>query len=416
MGADQVVLALRTASFTLWLPPMAGRSGPCVSVSDTSQLPVRLPPTGAHPRGRLLVLSADTRTLFALDLDGNQLWKYRLDAAALGRPVLLARRGGTVADRPTYDGTVHEIGLAEGRLLGRFRLGQPLSAGGVHQKGTDLVYFPADDSCVYVLNVATKKCAAILYTNHAAGSLRGEPLIVGGDERRGQDAGLPVAQPGRRPRHHRAAAVRSCRPPTAASRAVAMRTRPRHGRGWTWATPYQDGEKLVCLSERRPVGTLWHPASGQSRCTLLSPGSRGRGGARRPGLDGIAGQARGRAPRSLAGGPHPGRGTFGTGPRPLAAAGPASERPSGTEAGAPVEAAAGPWLAAARGPGRRGTGRPHDALPGDATAEAAGVPGDGHRPRSVRRSYWSRRPPHSVAAAARRGLPRVSLWWPAARC
>ena len=253
MEADQIVLAL--ADGVLYaLAASDGRTLWAMRVGiDTGQLPVRLPPTGAHPRGRLLVLSADTRTLFALDLDGNQLWKYQLDAAALGRPVLLTRRGGTVAYLPTDKGTVHEIGLAEGKLLGRFRLGQPLSAGGVHQKGTDLVYFPADDSCVYVLNVATKKCVAILYTNHAAGSLRGEPLIVGGDEERAgkTPAYLLLSLAG----DLDTTVLRLFELPATGgdSHAVAMKNQPRI-RGWTWATPYQDGEKLVCLSDAARLG------------------------------------------------------------------------------------------------------------------------------------------------------------------
>ena len=50
--------------------------------------------------------------------------------------------------------------------------------GGAHQKGTDLVYFPADDTCVYVLDVDKHRCVGILYTGQPAGSLRSEPLIV----------------------------------------------------------------------------------------------------------------------------------------------------------------------------------------------------------------------------------------------
>ena len=253
--ANQVVLALcrgvlyaldAADGHTLW----AMRVG-----IDTGHLPVRLPPTAAHPRERLLVLSADTRTLFALDLAGNQLWKYRLDAPALGRPVLITRKGGTVAYLPTYDargnGTVHEIGLGEGKLLGRFRLGQPLSVGGVHQKGTDLVYFPADDSCVYVLNVVTKKCEAILYTDHPAGTLRGEPLIVGGDEERGgkTPAYLMLSQASGLD----ATVLRLFQLPAAGARAVSMKQEPRI-RGLTWATPYYDGEKLVFLSDAARLG------------------------------------------------------------------------------------------------------------------------------------------------------------------
>ncbi len=56
-------------------------------------------------------------------------------------------------------------------------MGQSLLLGGVRQPGTNLVYFPADEYSIYVLDVAKCTCAAILYTEQAAGSLRGLPLI-----------------------------------------------------------------------------------------------------------------------------------------------------------------------------------------------------------------------------------------------
>jgi outer membrane protein assembly factor BamB len=223
---------------------------------DTDQLPIRLPPTPAHPAERLLVLSADTRTLRTLDLDGRQLWSYRLSASALGRPVLIQRRGALIAYVPTHDGNVHEIELAQGTLRGHFELGSPLTLGGVHRKGTNLIYFPADDSCVYVLDVEQKECVAVIYTNHADGPLLGEPLIVG--ETEAGVAGAPVA-----PAYLvlsqadglDTTALRVFQLPAGSGNAeeVTMKAPPRI-RGWTWFPPYHDGEKVVCLSDAGRLG------------------------------------------------------------------------------------------------------------------------------------------------------------------
>src|SRR6185312_7979699 len=80
---------------------------------------------------------------------------------------------------------------AEGKLLGRYQLGQHLTTGGALEGAADpnrrgrsagsqrvRLYFPADDSCVYVLDPAARRCETILYTGHPAGALRSAPLVV----------------------------------------------------------------------------------------------------------------------------------------------------------------------------------------------------------------------------------------------
>ena len=142
---------------------------------DTTILPVRVPAT-AGTSELLLVVSADTETLLALDpKEGKEVWRYPLNKPCAGPPIIVEQR----AFVPTIDGQVHEIELQNGQLLGRFQLGQRCRHGGVREGNTPRLYFPGDDSCVYVLNVAEHKCEAILYSEHPADSLRGEPLIVG---------------------------------------------------------------------------------------------------------------------------------------------------------------------------------------------------------------------------------------------
>ncbi len=214
---------------------------------DTDTLPVRLPATQITPE-RILVFSADNNTLTALSGDGVTVWQYRLSKACLGKPVIVEQR----AFIPTFDGQIHEIELINGTLLGRFQLGKEerLTAGGVRQDSrSNLVYFPADEGCVYVLDVVKKECLAILYTNHDSGSLRGEPVIVPPDppspgymvltQTAGLDAmqlrvyTLPIGDPNASPVHLPAAP---------------------HVPGWTWFAATSDEEKIALLTDGGVLG------------------------------------------------------------------------------------------------------------------------------------------------------------------
>lgn len=258
---------------------------------DTTTLPVRVRATRSSP-GRILVLSSDAATLTALDADGNRLWTYRLSSPCLGRPVVVDQ----LAYLPTYDGQVHEIELVLGKLVGRYQLGQRLTVGGARQEGTKRLFFPADDSCVYVLDAGEHRCEAVLYSWHPAGSLRGEPQVVApvvaGAEGPAylilnQTAGLDAMQ------------LRVFELPIPgdvakqAEAAVALSPEPRV-RGWTWFPPAQDGEKLVTLSDEGLFGLFgirqarnrdqalfpWLPEVGSGGISLdpfLKPAARGRG-------------------------------------------------------------------------------------------------------------------------------------------
>ncbi|MBI3407124.1 MAG: PQQ-binding-like beta-propeller repeat protein [Planctomycetes bacterium] len=140
---------------------------------DTSILPLHVPATALLPE-RYLVLSSDSTSLTAVEAEtGVVLWQTGLSDVCLGQPVLIDQHVFV----PTRAGRVEEIEIREGRLQGHYQIGQPLMVGGVRQPGTSLVYFPADSFCVYVLDVAKRACAAVLYTGHAPGSLRTLPAI-----------------------------------------------------------------------------------------------------------------------------------------------------------------------------------------------------------------------------------------------
>jgi outer membrane protein assembly factor BamB len=227
---------------------------------DTTALPVRLPQTITSPE-LFLVVSADRNLIIARVAQTGELrWQHRLSDACLGRPVVVGQRVYV----PTYDGRVHEIETVEGKLLGHFELGQPLTVGGVWQENTDLLYFPGDSEHIYVLDIAQslfagqparkKQCAAILHTGHPSGSLRSEPMLInridplqrqvtgqdylilsqtdGLDHMKLRVFGLPIEG--------------SDSPPL-------LQPDPRV-RGWSWFRPYFDSEKLAFVTDAGVFG------------------------------------------------------------------------------------------------------------------------------------------------------------------
>jgi outer membrane protein assembly factor BamB len=208
---------------------------------DITTLPIRVPPSPGNEE-RILVLSTDSQTLTALNRNGQMVWQYPLSAACLGRAVVLDQK----AYLPTFDGQVHVIELAAGQLLGRFNLGQRLTLGGTAHPREKVIYFPADDMCLYELDVEKNVCKAILYSDHPAGTLRSELIVISpaadvpGDSYLilNQTAGLDGVRLRvfSLPITDRNAAEITLDPPPAL-------------RGWPLFAPYVDDEKLTMVSD-----------------------------------------------------------------------------------------------------------------------------------------------------------------------
>jgi hypothetical protein len=216
---------------------------------DTTLLPLRLPPGPARPALAVLT-SSDHNAVWAVEEEtGRTIWEHRMEDPCLAQPVLIGADSGFPGNRllvPTYSGRVDELALGDGRLLGYYQLGQPLTVGGLYQPGTAHVYFPADDYAVYVLDVMRRTCAAVLYSGHPRGSLRSAPVVItepgAGPEGRGllilsQEAenddavrlrsfALPITNPDQ--------------PPAAADLKIA---------GLPWFPPYEDGERLALATD-----------------------------------------------------------------------------------------------------------------------------------------------------------------------
>jgi hypothetical protein len=256
---------------------------------DGNRVPLRLPPSRAG-RERFLVLSDNASVAQVVEDGGTVLWRYDLGRfPCLGRPLLLEQR----VFLPTEDGQVHVLDLSRGRVQGRYQLGQRLSVGGALQPGTRRLWFPADDTCVYVLDVDEHRCVGVLYTGHPAGSLRSEPLILssggsGGYLILNQTAGVDETR-------LRVFALPTRFPPPLGER-LAAPLKLEHDlllRGWTWFAPFADDEKVAVVTDAGRLGLfgirqpenadpllfpLLAPQQGGHRLDLLlPPGGTGRG-------------------------------------------------------------------------------------------------------------------------------------------
>lgn len=228
---------------------------------DTTTLPVRIPASATEVE-LALVLSSDTNTLTAREArTGKPRWRHRLSAPCLGRPLVVGAR----LYLPTYDGRVYEFDLANREQLGWFELGKPLSVGGTRQEGTSLIYFAADERYVFVIDVDPDKrpsevCPGILISNHPAGSLRSEPVIVSRADQRmvfhleesawpdylvlSQASGLDAMK------------LRVFTLPISGGFSTGTLGPEPEVPGWSWFPPFQNFERLVQVTDEGVVGLI----------------------------------------------------------------------------------------------------------------------------------------------------------------
>jgi hypothetical protein len=217
---------------------------------DTTALPVHVP-ASLGTEERFLVLSSDTRTLSAVDSRGSTLWRYHLGAPSLGRPAVVGNRAylGTYAP----EGEVHEVELSEGKLIGKFALGQPLAVGGAFERETGRLYFAAEAGCVYVLKTGAQPgLERIIYTDHPAGSLQAEPVVVPREFTGGPRYLVLALADGLRSMELKAFEQQEDGQPFEPAE---LTPRPRL-EGWTWFPSHYDAEKIVLLTDAGVLGAF----------------------------------------------------------------------------------------------------------------------------------------------------------------
>lgn len=158
---------------------------------DTSHLPSPIEPTTTSPAA-LLAVSSEDNSLLALEAaTGVELWRYPVGQDISIPPTIVATRDNPAAPErrrgflPTANGELHVLELVLGKRLGRFELGQPMSVGPTYDPVRKLLFAPAESRRVFALNMAAVEhpqqpaCSSVLFTEHGAGTLLGEPIVVG---------------------------------------------------------------------------------------------------------------------------------------------------------------------------------------------------------------------------------------------
>jgi outer membrane protein assembly factor BamB len=205
---------------------------------DTHTLPVRIPARPPQPELALVLstdTSANTSTVLAVETrNGQARWAYPLGAVCLGGPIV----AGRIVYFPTADGSVHEIDALDGRLLGIFELGQPLTVPGGYDPRDRRLFVPAARKRIYVLDVGEKKrCAGVFYTNHTVGGLRAAPIVTAST--------LVVAEAS----SLGSMVIKSFSLSEEGDKATETPDKYRI-RGWSWFQPYFDGDSLGYLTDR----------------------------------------------------------------------------------------------------------------------------------------------------------------------
>ncbi|MBN2578157.1 MAG: protein kinase [Pirellulales bacterium] len=238
---------------------------------DANRLPERISPSKEF-RAVLIAVDADDNSLLALDpASGSVLWRYAAGGNFVA-PLTVVPRQMTPNSPvrpcgllPTSEGEIHVVELALGKRLGRFHVGQPMTVGGAYDPVSRLAFFPADSKRIYAIDPAAidspddprhPPCPSILFTNHASGSLRSKPSVVGqyliiseatelehtklrAFEIRGSYFAEPVADAGRN----------RCFP-----RPVTKDLKEQSLRGWAWFAPHSTPDRITLVTDEGDLG------------------------------------------------------------------------------------------------------------------------------------------------------------------
>jgi len=243
---------------------------------DTDIMPVRVRGTDQYPD--LVLVASNTGNQFGITArsgrDGRPLWHHVLGVPCLGTPAVVGSNAYVSLNDP--NGTVLEIVLATGDIVGRIVIGRPLGPVMAARAGTGHLYVPADSRAVYVFDVDRRgpepefkkldpTLLGVMTTNHPPGSLRGVPVFSNPDPNEpgpkflvlGQAAGLDQMKL----RTFRLPEETDAKPDASNAYEIAIP-------GWASFPPFCDGEKLSIVTDRGEFG-LYGLALDQNRDDVL---------------------------------------------------------------------------------------------------------------------------------------------------
>jgi outer membrane protein assembly factor BamB len=157
---------------------------------DTDIMPVRVPASDLN--AEMVLIASNTGNQFGITArgakDGRPLWHQALAVPCQGPPAIVGPNA--YVSLGDANGTILEIELASGDIVGHITTGRALGPTIVGRPGTGLLYVPGDAQAVYVFDVYRhdpdgKRLEPVLLgvmsTRHPRGSLRGVPVFSNPD-------------------------------------------------------------------------------------------------------------------------------------------------------------------------------------------------------------------------------------------
>lgn len=145
---------------------------------DVRDLPPRVSLGGNIPDLAFVVTTEEAGQTYLSQMNlvsGERNWTRKLPSACPAGALLISNNRLVVPHKET----VSLVEAGTGKMTGSYTIsGYEISSLPVHDKARDRLFIPVDRGRIFVLDLATKKCVGVIYTEHGSGQIKGAPLII----------------------------------------------------------------------------------------------------------------------------------------------------------------------------------------------------------------------------------------------
>lgn len=145
---------------------------------DVRELPPRVTLGGDIPDIAFVVTTEDAGQTYLSQMNlnsGERTWMRRLTGPCPAGPLLISNNRLVVPAKETI--SIVEAGT--GKMTGFYTIsGYDISSQPAHDKVRDRLYVPVDRGRVFVLDLTSRKCVGVIYTEHGSGQVKGSPVII----------------------------------------------------------------------------------------------------------------------------------------------------------------------------------------------------------------------------------------------
>ncbi len=145
---------------------------------DVRELPPRITLGGEVPDVAFVVTTEDAGQTYLSQMNlvsGERTWTRRLASPCPAGAVLISNNRLVVPLKET----VAIVEAGSGKMTGFFTIaGYEISSQPAHDKVRDRLFVPVDRGRIFVLDLASRKCVGVIYTDHGSGQIKGAPLVI----------------------------------------------------------------------------------------------------------------------------------------------------------------------------------------------------------------------------------------------